>query len=169
MTASHRRSSRFSVAGRISAGLRIAVAAAALATMPARAMTFDTSSLTVETADHKIHPFTVELALSPEQQARGLMFRDHIPADHGMLFLYTRAQVVSYWMRNCLVPMDMLFIAEDGRVITIHPNAEPGSETPIYSGGPILGVLELQGGLSAKLGIKVGDHVHFPNFDRNAH
>lgn len=138
-----------------------------LHTLPAAAMQFDTSSLTVETGDHHVHPFTVELALTSEQQARGLMFRDHIPSDHGMLFLYQSPQVVSYWMRNCLVPMDMLFIAEDGRITNIQVNAEPGSEKPIYSSERVLAVLELQGGLSVTLGIKPGDHVHFPNFDRS--
>lgn len=146
--------------------LAVSLLLGALSARPAAAMEFDTSSLTVETADHHIHPFTVELALSPEQQARGLMFRDHIPSDHGMLFLYQTPQVVSYWMRNCLVPMDMLFIAEDGRITNIQVNAQPGSEKPIYSSERVLAVLELQGGLSVTLGIKPGDHVHFPNFDR---
>lgn len=103
--------------------------------------------------------FTVELALTPDEQARGLMFRTELPQRHGMLFDFGAESPLSFWMRNTLIPLDMLFIGGDGVIRRIHANATPLSETPIPSGGPARAVLEIAGGSAARLGIAVGDRV----------
>ena len=106
--------------------------------------------------------FTVELALTPQEQARGLMFREELAPSRGMLFIYDRAQPVAFWMRNTLIPLDMIFVGEDGTVIKVHAEAVPGDETPIPSDGPARAVLEIPGGLAARLGIDAGDEMRSP-------
>jgi uncharacterized protein len=103
--------------------------------------------------------FQVEIAASPAEQARGLMFRKSLAADRGMLFVYAKPQPVAFWMKNTLIPLDIIFIAPDGRVLSIARNTQPYSTTPIPSGGRILGVLELAGGRAAQLGLLPGDRV----------
>lgn len=143
------------------------VLAAGLSLAPAAAQAqevFAASSLVVETAGGGKFRFKVEIAATPAQQAQGLMRRAVMPADAGMLFTYAEAQPTAFWMKNTLIPLDMLFIAADGRIIHIHPNAVPHSETSIPSRGPVKGVLEINGGLAARLGIRVGDVVRHANF-----
>ncbi|MEE2862237.1 MAG: DUF192 domain-containing protein [Paracoccus sp. (in: a-proteobacteria)] len=112
--------------------------------------------------------FQVEVADTPEKRARGLMFRTHLPAGQGMLFVYERPQPVSFWMRNTLIPLDMVFIDEIGVIRHIHRNATPLDETPIpgaAAGDPApdrLMVLELAGGEAARLGLKSGQPVAHP-------
>lgn len=103
--------------------------------------------------------FTVELALTPAHQQRGLMFREEMADDAGMLFLFDPVRPVSFWMRNTLIPLDMLFIAPDGTILNIEAEAEPETETRRPSAGPVRGVLEINGGLAAALGIAAGDRV----------
>ncbi len=108
------------------------------------------------------HRFEVEMAVSAVDKARGLMFRQSLAPDAGMLFVYQRPQPVSFWMRNTLIPLDILFIGKDGRIARIHRRARPLDDTPIPSGGPIRGVLEIPGGRAAELGLAVGDRVIGP-------
>lgn len=103
--------------------------------------------------------FTVELAITPAEQQRGLMFRTALAPDRGMLFPYNPPQVAAFWMKNTLIPLDILYIAPDGRVLSIARNAVPHDETPIPSGGVIGGVLEIPGGRAAQLGVLPGDRV----------
>jgi len=103
--------------------------------------------------------FTVELAVTKAEQERGLMFRKALAPDRGMLFPYKPPQRAAFWMKNTLIPLDIIYIAPDGRVLSIARNAVPHDLTPIPSGGVIGGVLEIAGGRAAQLGILPGDRV----------
>jgi uncharacterized protein len=105
------------------------------------------------------HIFQIEVMRTPEEKARGLMFRQFMPEDRGMLFDFEREQPVSMWMRNTYIPLDMLFIRANGEVRHIHARAQPLDETPISSGGEVRFVLEINGGVAAKLGLSPGDRV----------
>jgi hypothetical protein len=107
-----------------------------------------------------VHRFTVEVAATPEQQERGLMFRRTLPGDRGMIFPYEPAQEVAFWMKNTLIPLDIVFIRSDGTIVRI-VNAEPMDLTPLPSGEPITGVLEIRGGRAKELGIREGDIVRW--------
>jgi uncharacterized membrane protein (UPF0127 family) len=107
-----------------------------------------------------IHHFTVEVAASPQQQERGLMFRRSLAPDRGMIFPYQPAQNVAFWMKNTLIPLDMVFIRADGRIARI-AHAEPMNLDPVPSGEPVVGVLEIAGGRAAELGIHEGDVAHW--------
>jgi hypothetical protein len=124
---------------------------------------FETAPLTIATAKGVAH-FTVELALTPAQQEQGLMFRRELAPDAGMLFVFPQLQPAIFWMKNTLIPLDMLFIAADGHVADIHERTVPLSEANIVSNVPVKAVLELNGGTVARLGIKPGDRVHHPAF-----
>lgn len=104
----------------------------------------------------------VELALTASEQARGLMFRERMPKLEGMLFVYPAERDVSFWMRNTLIPLDMVFVDEAGVVVRIHENAVPLDETPIAAGAPTLAVLEINGGLARRLGLQPGDELRSP-------
>jgi uncharacterized membrane protein (UPF0127 family) len=127
--------------------------------------TFPKSELELVTSTGR-HKLRVELAMTPEQMAQGLMFRRSLDADAGMLFDYRSTQPVSFWMRNTFIPLDMIFIAEDGRVAGVHERAVPLSEQPILSPVPVRAVLEVNGGIAAKLGVKPGDRVIHPAFKK---
>lgn len=103
--------------------------------------------------------FQVEIAATRAEQARGLMFRKSLAPDRGMLFIYKRPQPAAYWMKNTLIPLDIIYIQPDGRILSIVRNARPHDETPLPSGGLVLGVLEIAGGRAAQLGILPGDRV----------
>lgn len=117
-----------------------------------------TEPLTIETSGG-VRTFSVEIADDPAERAQGLMFRTELPEGRGMLFDFRRPQEVSFWMKNTPLPLDMIFIGADGRVVGVHAFAVPQSTTPIPSGSPVLGVLEVAGGTAGKLGIAVGDRV----------
>ena len=123
------------------------------------AETFRTGQLTIETASGGKYRFDIELAETPAQMAQGLMFREQMADDAGMLFILPAAQSMSMWMKNTLIPLDMVFIGIDGRIVNIHQRAVPHSLDTISSGGPVKGVLEINGGIAARLGIRVGDRV----------
>jgi uncharacterized membrane protein (UPF0127 family) len=112
----------------------------------------------------KPHVFKVELADTPQESEMGLMYRESMPKDHGMIFDFRPAREISMWMKNCKFPQDMLFLDETGTVIAIAENARPGSERLINPGFPIAGVLELNGGITKELGIKPGDKVQHKLF-----
>ena len=109
--------------------------------------------------------FTVEIADTPELRARGLMFRKSMPRLNGMLFEFPAPQRATFWMRNTLIPLDMIFAAEDGTIRTVHSNAIPGDETPIYGGDDIKFVLEINGGMAEMMGIQTGDVLRHPAID----
>lgn len=100
--------------------------------------------------------FHVELADEPAERALGLMHRQELSKSAGMLFVYEYPQKVAFWMRNTLIPLDMIFVDEAGRVVQIHENAKPLDTTHIRSETEVLAVLEISGGLASALGIKVG-------------
>jgi uncharacterized protein len=106
-----------------------------------------------------VHVFAVELASTPEEQAKGLMFRRQLPEGQGMLFDFHKEQPTSFWMKNTYIPLDMIFIRADGRILRIAENTVPLSETLVPSGGPVRAVLEVIGGTAKKLGIAPGDRV----------
>jgi uncharacterized membrane protein (UPF0127 family) len=121
--------------------------------------TLPTQKLTIIGHDGAKHDFTVEMALTPAQQETGLMFRREVPADHGMLFVWDEPREVPMWMKNTLVPLDMVFIGADGKVIHIAEDTVPQSLAQISSGGPVKATLEVQAGITEKLDIRVGDKV----------
>jgi uncharacterized membrane protein (UPF0127 family) len=105
------------------------------------------------------HRFAAEVARTPQQQAQGLMFRTAMGPDEGMIFIRQPPDVASFWMRNTVIPLDILFIGTDRRILNIAANAVPYDETPRPSLGIAVAVLELNGGRAAQLGIRSGDKV----------
>jgi uncharacterized protein len=108
--------------------------------------------------------FGVEMAVTPDEQAKGLMFRRELPEKQGMLFDFHREQPTSFWMKNTYVSLDMIFIRADGRILRIAENTVPLSEALVPSGGPVRAVLEVIAGTARKLGIAAGDRVTHPIF-----
>ena len=131
----------------------------AAAQQPPQMQTFPTSSLVIETQGGQRHPFRIELALTPAQQAQGLMWRERMDDDQGMLFINPVERKASFWMMNTLIPLDMVFVDRTGRIVHIHENAIPHDTTPVPSRYPVLGILEVNGGLTRRLGIRPGDRV----------
>jgi uncharacterized membrane protein (UPF0127 family) len=123
--------------------------------------TYQKQPLTIATASGT-HSFTVELALTPAQQSQGLMFRQSMAADAGMLFVFPEEREQAFWMRNTYIPLDMIFIKADGSILSIAERTVPLKDDAVPSRGPALAVLELNGGTSARLGIKPGDKVTTP-------
>lgn len=122
------------------------------------------SRLVVETASGPVE-FTAELAITPAEQARGLMFRNTLAERHGMLFDFGKPREVTMWMKNTLISLDMLFIRADGTIHRIAEHTEPLSLDTISSNGDVKAVFEIAGGSAAALGIKAGDtvrHAIFP-------
>jgi uncharacterized membrane protein (UPF0127 family) len=105
-----------------------------------------------------VHHFTVEVAVTAEQQERGLMFRKSLDPDRGMIFPYQPPQEVAFWMKNTLIPLDIIYVRSNGTIARI-VHAEPMDLTPLPSGEPVAGVLEIRGGRAAELGIREGDVV----------
>lgn len=124
---------------------------------------FEVATLEIRTRTGS-HWFTVELARTARQHARGLMFRRRLAPDTGMLFLYRTTQPVTMWMKNTFVPLDMLFVAADGRIVRIAQRTVPHSIQTIPSGGPVSAVLEVNGGTAERLGIRTGDRIVHPAF-----
>ncbi len=122
-------------------------------------VTFETGPLAIETADGARHGFIVELAKTPEQMAQGLMFRRKLARDAGMLFLYRPPRQAAMWMKNTLIPLDMVFIGQDGRIVKLVERTVPHSLKAVASDGPVAAVLELNGGTVSRLGIAPGDRV----------
>ena len=119
----------------------------------------NTRPLTVISSDGKTHSFNVEMALTPEKQALGLMHRTELADNAGMLFLFPGEAERAFYMKNTLIPLDMIFIRMNGVIHHIHENAIPQDLTSIPSNGPVHAVLEVKGGPAAKLGLKPGDTI----------
>ena len=115
--------------------------------------------LTITTAAGKVHRFIVEVARTEPQQAQGLMNRQTLAPDRGMIFPYATPTMAAFWMKNTLIPLDMIFIRADGTIARIEANTVPLSLDPVPAGEPVGAVLELAGGRSAELGIAAGDKV----------
>lgn len=103
--------------------------------------------------------FRVEVAATPQEQQRGLMFRTQMGPDEGMIFPLAQVRMASFWMRNTVIPLDIIFIGPDNKIINIAANTVPYSESPVPSEAPAKAVLELNGGRAAELGIAPGDLV----------
>ena len=110
-------------------------------------------------SDEASHAFTVEIAATEEEIRQGLMFRESLAADAGMLFDFGEVRPASMWMKNTLIPLDMIFIRADGTVRTVHANAIPHDTKSIPSGGPVQFVLEIPAGRAAEIGLKPGDRL----------
>jgi uncharacterized protein len=117
--------------------------------------------LTIETRHNIKHKFKVELAITEEEQEKGLMFRTSLAQDAGMLFYMGKERVISMWMRNTMIPLDMLFIDKNGLIIKIEKNTTPYSLNSLSSGNPASAVLELNGGISDRLALEAGDKVYY--------
>jgi hypothetical protein len=117
---------------------------------------FETDTLSIRTPDGAVHEFTVELAITQEQRSQGLMYRRELARDSGMLFLYPRSGVHAMWMKNTYIPLDMLFVKADGRVVHIAERTVPQSRRSISAGERVKAVLELRGGTADRLGIGEG-------------
>lgn len=120
-------------------------------------------NLVIQTATSQ-HNFEIETVSTPQARADGLMYRTALPADGGMLFNFGKAETVAMWMKNTLIPLDILFIRADGVISSIEQRAVPRSLTPIAASEPVPAVLEINGGASARLGIQPGDRVLHPLF-----
>jgi uncharacterized membrane protein (UPF0127 family) len=119
--------------------------------------------LAIDSAEQRFE-FQVEVAATPAERSQGLMYRRHLPDEHGMLFDFGSTGPASMWMRNTYIPLDMLFIEPDGRIRKIAAETEPLSEEVISSDGPVRAVLELRGGITDELGIEPGDRIIHPLF-----
>ena len=120
--------------------------------------------LVIETAEGERHAFTVEVADTPDSRQRGLMHREAMDADAGMLFDFGREQIVSIWMENTILPLDILYIRADGVIAKVVVGAVPFSRRQLISDVPVVSVLELNAGRAAALGIDPGDRVLHPLF-----
>ncbi|SHH18567.1 DUF192 domain-containing protein [Marivita hallyeonensis] len=140
-------------------GLSFALALAATETFALDACQDDTIHLR---GDWGTARFSIDLADTPEERSRGLMFVEDMPRMFGMLFVYDREQTVSFWMKNTLIPLDMIFADSEGVVQRIHSNAVPGDLTAIPGGSNIQFVLEINGGMADRLGMDVGTEMRHP-------
>ncbi|MEZ5669154.1 MAG: DUF192 domain-containing protein [Alphaproteobacteria bacterium] len=145
---------------------RMAAAIAVLLALGAAtgASAVEQGTLDIVTAEGVMHRFEVEVVRTPQDMAVGLMFRQEMAADAGMLFVYAQPRETSFWMKNTLLPLDMLFIDADGLVHHIAERTVPLSTTPVPSRGPVRAVLEVNGGTCERLGIAPGDRVIWPEF-----
>ncbi|MFZ3227428.1 MAG: DUF192 domain-containing protein [Xanthobacteraceae bacterium] len=150
------RSTRLIRAVGLAAIVLVAGCALPVAQTPASAAAQDTIEIVTSSG---VHAFSVELATNDAERARGLMFRKSLPEGHGMLFDFQTEQPVQFWMRNTYIPLDMIFIRGDGRVLNIAQNATPLSDALIPSAGPVRGVLEVIAGTARKYHIAPGDRV----------
>ena len=120
-----------------------------------------TVPLIVKSRDDQ-HKFIVEVARTPEEQALGLMGRTELEPNAGMIFLMNPPQVMSMWMKNTLIPLDMVFVNEQMRIARFHENAKPGDLTPIPSGSSVIAVIEFPAGTIKKLNLRLGDRIISP-------
>ena len=143
--------------------LAIALCAIACASRTPEAVASPTSRVVVETRAGARHAVRVELARTPAERARGLMERRELALDAGMLFLFDETSDHAFWMKNTLIPLDMIFAAEDGRIVGIVARAIPGDLTARDVGAPSRYVLEVNGGWAQAHGVAPGDRLRFEN------
>lgn len=129
---------------------------AAPASAPATA-----ARVSIDTGERKL-VFRVEVASTPEEHARGLMYRTSLAADAGMVFVFAEPQIQTFWMKNTLIPLDMIFIGTDRRIVGVVENAAPETTVGRRVDAPSQYVLEIGGGLAGQLGIRAGQSVDFP-------
>jgi uncharacterized protein len=144
--------------------LAAAGALAPLAPAHAQQAAMAQEPLVIRTASGAEHRFTVEIARSRAEQEQGLMFRESMAEDRGMLFDWGGMVEAAMWMKNTLIPLDMLFIDADGVILDIFASTVPGSLDVISAGVPVRAVLELNAGTAKRLGLKAGDRVQHPIF-----
>lgn len=140
-------------------GVGFVVVVGLMMTIEIKPQALPPTPLKVEKQDGTVLDFTVEVARTPEQILIGLMHRKEMPERQGMIFILPEVRVAEFWMKNTLIPLDMVFIGEDGQIKHIHPMAKPLDQTLISSLAPVKAVLELNGGETQKLGIYPGDTV----------
>jgi len=128
---------------------------------PAKAQSLPTSPLTIQSGS-VTHTFTVELARTERERNIGLMHRNYLAPDRGMLFDFQSEQPEKFWMRNTFIPLDMLFVRATGEIVFIAENTVPHSDMPVGPNVPVQAVLELAGGTAKRLGLKPGDIVRHP-------
>jgi uncharacterized protein len=116
--------------------------------------------VSIDTGERKLL-FRVEVAFTPEEHARGLMYRTRLAADAGMVFVFAEPQIQRFWMKNTLIPLDMIFIDSDRRIVGVVENAAPETESERRVDARSQYVLEIGGGLAARLGIHAGEPVDF--------
>jgi len=127
---------------------------------------FARTTVRIETPSGRVQAFDVYVARSEREHMQGLMHVESLPADHGMIFPFDPPRPASMWMKNTLIPLDMVFIREDGRIANIIADAAPQSLDTRLSDGPVAYVLELNGGTAARLGIVPGARVHVAPIDQ---
>ncbi len=130
----------------------------------AQPQNLEVEDLSILTSRGNVHVFKAEMALTKAQQATGMMFRDHIDEGTGMLFVFDNVAERSFWMKNTLIPLDIIFIRADGVIHNIHYMAEPKSLERLSSDGPVKAALEVAGGATEILGINIGDRVVHETF-----
>src|ERR1700736_4574186 len=140
----------------------VVVASLAFANGAARAASFQPLEIVTKSG---VQVFSVEMATTEQEKEKGLMYRKELPDGKGMLFDFSPEQQVSMWMKNTYIPLDMIFIRADARILGIAENTEPLSTKIIPSGGPAKGVLEVIAGTAKKYGIAPGDRVAHPLFN----
>lgn len=128
-------------------------------------VSFAKDRLVIETLEGKRYAFTIELAMSPKQQARGLMYRRGMAADSGMLFVTDTPREISMWMKNTFIPLDMLFVDSKGVIVKIAAGTVPHSLDTVASGEAVKAVLEINAGVSEQLGITEGSQLLYPAFE----
>jgi uncharacterized membrane protein (UPF0127 family) len=152
------------VSRRPAASLALAAVCAACAAKEAPASPMP--AVVLETRDGARHRVTVELARTDAERMRGLMERTSLPPESGMLFLFAESEEHGFWMKNTFIPLDMIFIGDDGRVVGIVESAAPGTTELRSAGVPSRYVLEVNGGWAKAKGVRRGDRVRFENVPR---
>lgn len=126
---------------------------------PPRSPGFAMTMLTIEKANSERVAYKAELATEPQQQEYGLMYRRELATDRAMLFIYQHPQIITMWMKNTYIPLDMIFFDDNNRIVNIVTNTEPESLKTISSGVPAIGVIEVNAGDVARHGIRLGDTI----------
>ena len=144
--------------------LGLVLALLVLPLVAGRALAAEQGTLEIATKSG-VRTVSVELAVTDEERMKGLMFRKQVPEGYGMLFDFKQDQMVTMWMKNTYVSLDMIFIKNDGRIARIAENTKVLSEDIIPSGQPVRAVLEVVGGTARKYGIAAGDKVAHPIFN----
>jgi uncharacterized membrane protein (UPF0127 family) len=145
----------------------VLAAALALASSAAAQEACDAGALDLRDADSELR-FSIEVMDDAGERAQGLMYRESLPRFSGMLFVYETPQPVAFWMKNTLIPLDMLFFDGSGRLTRIKEGAQPHDETPVIGGDAIRYVLEINGGLADDLGIDLGAELRHPALDQTS-